>query len=118
MAEKGHAGEILTVTQLAEYLQLNKLTIYRYIREGRLTASKFGKTYRIRRADVDKFLESQRLIPAQRQPSRARGVGAAAASAKPPEEIYVGPQPPHHLEGRDLGLLAGNPLEWVIRNLH
>ena len=48
--------EIMTPEQVADYLQLNKETVYRYIREGKLGASRLGRSYRIPRANVDLFL--------------------------------------------------------------
>lgn len=39
--------EIMTPEQVAEYLQLNKDTVYRYIREGKLIASRLGRSYRV-----------------------------------------------------------------------
>lgn len=47
---------ILTPQQVAEYLQLDESTVYRYIREGRLMASKLGRQYRIPRENVDLLL--------------------------------------------------------------
>ena len=60
--------DLMTVEQVAAYLQLNKLTVYRYIREGRIPAARIGKSYRIRKADVDAFLESR--IAAFKVPAR------------------------------------------------
>jgi len=48
--------EIMTPDQVADYLQLNKETVYRYIREGKLGASRLGRSYRIPKANVDLFL--------------------------------------------------------------
>jgi excisionase family DNA binding protein len=48
--------EIMTPEQVADYLQLSKDTVYRYIREGKLTASRLGRTYRVPRENVDLFL--------------------------------------------------------------
>jgi excisionase family DNA binding protein len=48
--------EIMTPEQVADYLQLNKDTVYRYIREGKLTASRLGRNYRILKENVDLFL--------------------------------------------------------------
>lgn len=39
--------EVLTPEQAAQYLQINRETVYRSIREGKLVASKLGRTYRI-----------------------------------------------------------------------
>jgi excisionase family DNA binding protein len=52
--------EILTPEQAADYLQINRETVYRYIREGKLTASKLGRNYRIPRASVDLLLWATR----------------------------------------------------------
>ena len=48
--------EIMTPEQVADYLQLNKETVYRYIREGKLVASRLGRNYRIPKESVDLFL--------------------------------------------------------------
>lgn len=55
--------EILTVEQAAEYLQVHKITLYRYIREGLLPAAKLGKMYRLFRRDVEAFLAAMRHQP-------------------------------------------------------
>ena len=53
--------EVLTVEQAAEYLQMHKGTVYRYIREGLLPAVRLGKVYRLLRRDVDAFLDAMSL---------------------------------------------------------
>jgi excisionase family DNA binding protein len=52
--------DILTPEQAAEYLQVNRETIYRYIRDGRLVASRLGRGYRISRRSIDLLLSSTR----------------------------------------------------------
>jgi len=47
--------ELLTVETAAALLQLHPKTVLRYIRDDRLPATKIGKGYRIRRADLDTF---------------------------------------------------------------
>ena len=47
---------ILTPQEVAEYLQLTPDTIYRYIREGKLAAAKFGRHYRIPKENVELLL--------------------------------------------------------------
>jgi putative molybdopterin biosynthesis protein len=44
--------------ELAEVLQVNIMTIYRYIKSGKLNAYKIGKEYRIDKKTFDDFLES------------------------------------------------------------
>lgn len=53
--------EILTVEQAAEYLQIHKVTVYKYIRAGMLPAAKLGKVYRIYRRDVEALLAASRV---------------------------------------------------------
>jgi excisionase family DNA binding protein len=52
--------EIYTPEQAAEYLQVDKETIYRYIRQGKLVASKLGRTYRIPKGSIDFLLWATR----------------------------------------------------------
>ncbi len=47
--------ELCTVDAAAEHLQVHPKTVLRYIRDGRLPATKIGKAYRIRRTDLDVF---------------------------------------------------------------
>lgn len=55
--------DILTPEQAADYLQVNRETIYRYIRDGRLNASRLGRSYRIRKQSVELLLASTAARP-------------------------------------------------------
>ncbi len=44
----------------ADYLQLDRETIYRYIRQGKLVASKLGRAYRIPKRTLDLLLWTTR----------------------------------------------------------
>lgn len=46
---------LVSVEQAAEHLSLHPKTVLRYIREGRLPATRVGKSYRIVRSDLDAF---------------------------------------------------------------
>jgi putative resolvase len=46
--------------QLAEKLDVNVMTIYRYIKSGKLVAYKFGKEFRIAEPEFKAFLESSK----------------------------------------------------------
>ena len=48
--------DVMTPKQVAEYLQMHPMTIYRYISQGKLAAAKVGGRYRIRRQAVEKLL--------------------------------------------------------------
>ncbi len=120
----------MTVDQVAAYLQLNRLTVYRYVREGRIPAAKIGKLYRILRSDVDQFLEAQKVgapAPARRRAEKAAAIttpppSAPASRTRRPDEASVGPQRferiRERIRDREQAELARYPLEWVMRGLH
>ena len=49
------ASELLTVDAVAEALALHRKTVLRFIREGRLRATKVGNQYRVLRSDLNAF---------------------------------------------------------------
>ncbi len=55
--------DVLTPDQAAEYLQVDRGTIYRYIRQGKLIASRLGRTYRVPRRSLDLLLWATRTRP-------------------------------------------------------
>lgn len=55
--------DILTPDQAASYLQVDRETIYRYIRDGRLGASRIGRSLRIPRQSIDLLLLANRARP-------------------------------------------------------
>lgn len=113
----GNRSDLMTVEQVAAYLQLNKLTVYKYVRDGRIPASKLGKAYRIRKADVDWFLEGQKVAAPERSAGRPAGRPAISA-VKHSDEIAVGPQRSEQVTAQDRDISRKDPLEWVIRGLH
>ena len=64
----------LTVPQIAAELEVNEVTVRTWIRSGRLNAIRAGRTYRVRRSDLDQML-------------RVRLDGDAAATAPPSAPI-------------------------------
>lgn len=55
--------DILTPDQAAAYLQVDRETVYRYIRDGRLGASRIGRSLRIPRRNIDLLLLATRARP-------------------------------------------------------
>ena len=47
--------KLYTLSEIAEMLRLSRKTIYRYIKSGKLKASKVGQ-WRIKQGDLDKLL--------------------------------------------------------------
>jgi len=55
--------DILTPDQAAAYLQVDRETVYRYIRNGKLVASRLGRAYRIPKHSIDLLLWVTRTRP-------------------------------------------------------
>lgn len=53
--------EFYTSEEVAKMLDYNVMTIYRYIKAGKLKAYKMGKEFRIKREDFDVFLEQHKI---------------------------------------------------------
>ena len=49
--------EFYTIEEVAKMLKVAYLTVYRWIRAGKLTAVKAGKQYRISKVNLNNFLE-------------------------------------------------------------
>ncbi|MCC6643711.1 helix-turn-helix domain-containing protein [Candidatus Peregrinibacteria bacterium] len=58
---------ILTPEQVAQILQVHQFTVLKFIKQGRLIASKIGRVYRIRESDLESFLDN-----AAGQPGRSK----------------------------------------------
>jgi len=54
-------NNLLTPEQAAGTLQVHVLTIYSYIRRGKLDAIRLGRGYRIIPEDLTRFIESNRI---------------------------------------------------------
>ncbi|MCH8864312.1 MAG: helix-turn-helix domain-containing protein [Chloroflexi bacterium] len=65
---------LLTPEQVAAILQVHVLTIYGYIRRGKLDAVRLGRNYRIIPEELTRFIESNRII---NRPAEERRVSRA-----------------------------------------
>lgn len=52
-------NDLLTVPELAKHLKLKRVTIYKYLGEGKLPGFKIGTKWRFKRAAVEKWLAQQ-----------------------------------------------------------
>lgn len=52
--------QLLTPKEVAKELQLNLLTVYKYIRTKKIMAIMLGRNYRISKEDLDKFIKSNK----------------------------------------------------------
>lgn len=54
------ATQFYTIDEIAELLKISYLTVFRWVKAGKLTAYKVGKQYRIDVQDLNKFLEKSK----------------------------------------------------------
>lgn len=54
------ADELLTLAELEEWLKVSRTTIYRLLSTGEIPSYRIGRTVRVRRTDVDRWLEVRR----------------------------------------------------------
>ena len=52
-------GALLTVAEVAAGMRVSNMTVYRLIKSGELPAVRVGKGYRIREAELRRFLEER-----------------------------------------------------------
>lgn len=57
MCKEGGDMKIYTPEEAAKELKLSVQTVWKYIREGKLKAARFGKTYRISEEQLQEFFE-------------------------------------------------------------
>ncbi|RWZ52166.1 DNA-binding protein [Halobacillus fulvus] len=44
--------EIMTISQVADYLQISEVTTYKLVQEGRIPGFKIGRHWRVRKEDL------------------------------------------------------------------
>jgi excisionase family DNA binding protein len=55
--------EWMGTQEAARYLGVTPRTLYRFINDGRVAAYKIGRVIRLQRADLDGFIEANRIAP-------------------------------------------------------
>ena len=50
---------VLTVPELAEYLKMKEVTIYKHAQEGKIPGFKVGSKWRFKRETIDKWIEEK-----------------------------------------------------------
>ena len=48
--------EIMTISQVADYLQISEVTTYKLVQEGRIPGFKIGRHWRVRRDDLREYI--------------------------------------------------------------
>ena len=73
----------LTVAQVSDELKLHPATVRSWVKSGRLAAVRAGRTWRVRRSDLDRALELD----------ASPGYVAEAGSTSPDARAAAGPTP-------------------------
>ena len=76
----------LTVPQVSEQLKLHPATVRAWVKSGRLAAARAGRTWRVRRSEVDRALLSD-ASPAYGLPHPAPASATDAAPTAAPRSI-------------------------------
>jgi excisionase family DNA binding protein len=53
------ADIMMTVEELAEYLKMKAVTIYKHAQSGRIPAFKVGSKWRFKKETIDRWIENQ-----------------------------------------------------------
>ncbi|MPZ69637.1 MAG: helix-turn-helix domain-containing protein [Actinobacteria bacterium] len=59
MSQTHHEAPLLTVGEVAGIMRVSNMTVYRLIKSGQLPAIRVGKNYRIRRGDIERYLNDR-----------------------------------------------------------
>ncbi len=52
-------ARLLTVNEVADLLRVSRMTVYRLIKEGDMSAFRVGRSYRLREEDVHSYLNER-----------------------------------------------------------
>ena len=57
------SSDLLTTKELSEYLQLDRMTIYKLLKSGDIPANRVGHQWRFFRSDIDDWIRSKQVRP-------------------------------------------------------
>ena len=52
--------EIMTITEVADYLKISEVTTYKFVQDGKISGFKIGRHWRVKRSDLAQFIEKQK----------------------------------------------------------
>ena len=53
--------EIMTISEVAEYLKISEVTTYKFVQDGKIPGFRIGRHWRIKRCDLAAFIEKQKI---------------------------------------------------------
>jgi excisionase family DNA binding protein len=66
--------DLYSMAQVAKILRCSRKSVYRLISSGRLSAVRWGRSYRFRREDIQRFLKSSAINGSKTQPTENKRV--------------------------------------------
>jgi excisionase family DNA binding protein len=57
------SAEIMSIEQLAKYLDISRSTLYKLAQDGKLPGQKVGRRWRFHKDAIDEWLKAKPLIP-------------------------------------------------------
>ena len=57
--------ELLSIPELCQKLAMGKSWVYRRLKSGKIPSIKLGRSIKVKRADLERYLESQRYHPSK-----------------------------------------------------
>ncbi len=61
VVRRNMVGKILTTKELAQYLKLTEVTIYKYANEGKIPGFKIGSRWRFDKEQIDELLRNEEV---------------------------------------------------------
>lgn len=52
-------SEVMTTSEVMEYLKVSRKTLLKLVHQGRIPARKVGKDYRYLKSEIDKYLKGE-----------------------------------------------------------
>ena len=101
--------KILTPDQVALILQVHPFTVLKFIKQGKLRASKLGRVYRIRQSDVGRFLDEGEATS-----SATKSTKEAKPAVKEAAEASTKKQSPAHVQSESTNNQAHPPVDHYI----
>jgi len=59
-SETAKEVQFYTIQEVADLLKVSYITVFRWVKAGKITAYKVGKQHRIKKEDLDKFIENSK----------------------------------------------------------
>ncbi len=69
--------EIMTTKELAKYLRLHEITIYKYAKEGQIPAVRVGRGWRFHKETIDKWISEGDKKPHKVKKSKTKAASKA-----------------------------------------